>query len=387
MNFFNSLSSDDPHTSPSSPPPNSRPNDPSISSITNVWSFGDRLIKTLASKSKSLIEIYCRDLKQFASGLRNETALIQEFALNFGNRVSEIVCHGKKDSVLLAGDSKEFENLKNSRPYSRFDVQIRKIQCDLNTYCEEPENLEEYYKWDLGFNLDEKEWEIDDLIEENGMIEEIYNEVVPSRVDRETFWCRYFYWVCKIKKAEEARARLVNKRSISLEEEKEKEEDEFSSDVDDDDYEEIDGSKLMNNSKQKAGEKYSSEKIVVERSTIESEEKSLKQEEDKGVVSESKSDNGVNERVHLDDGSESSGSMSEGRSDELDSERKTENGGSCKDSDFSDVSSQPSLVPEEEEDFGWDKIEDIDSIDSGRCYEEEDLSWDIEDYDELVDPR
>ncbi|KAF5942684.1 hypothetical protein HYC85_020326 [Camellia sinensis] len=200
------------------------------------------------------------------------------------------------------------------------------------------------------------------------MIEEIYNEVVPNRVDRETFWCRYFYWVCKIKKAEEARARLVNKRSISVEEEKEEEEDEFSSDVDDDDYEEIDGSKLMNNSKQKAGEKYSSEKIVVERSTIESEEKSLKQEEDKGVVSESKSDNGVNERVHLDDGSESSGSMSKARSDELDSERKTENGGSCKDSDFFDVSSQPSLVPEEEEDFGWDKIEDIDSICTGAKY-------------------
>ncbi|CAL5348849.1 unnamed protein product [Camellia sinensis] len=79
--------------------------------------------------------------------------------------------------------------------------------------------------------------------------------------------------------------------------------------------------------------------------------------------------------------------MSEARSDELDSERKTENGGSCKDSDFSDVSSQPSLVPEEEEDFGWDKIEDIDSIDSRRGYEVEDLSWDIEDYDELVDPR
>ncbi|THG07653.1 uncharacterized protein LOC114285208 [Camellia sinensis] len=348
MNFFNSLSSDDPHTSSSSPPPNSRSNDPSISSITNVWSFGDRLIKTLASKSKSLVEIYCRYLKQFASGLRNETALIQEFALNFGNRVFEIVCHGKKDPVLLAGDSEELENLKNSRPYSRFDVQIRKIQCDLNTYCEEPENLEEYYRWDLGFNLDEKEWEIDDLIEENGMIEAIYNEVVPSRVDRETFWCRYFYWVCKIKKAEKARARLVNKRSISVEEEKEEEEDEFSSDVDDDDYEEIDGSKLMNNSKQKAGEKYSSEKIVVKRSTIESEEKSLEQEENKGVVSESKSDNRVNERVHLVDGSESSGSMSEARSDELGSEGKTENGGSCKDSYFSDVSSQPSLVPEEE---------------------------------------
>ncbi|KAF5942681.1 hypothetical protein HYC85_020323 [Camellia sinensis] len=263
----------------------------------------------------SLIEIYCRYLKQFASGLRNETALIQEFALNFGNRVSEIVCHGKKDSVLLAGDSEEFENLKNSRPYSRFDVQIRKIQCDLNTYCEEPENLEEYYRWDLGFNLDEKEWEIDDLIEENGMIEEIYNE---------------------IKKAEEARARLVNKRSISVEEEKEEEEDEFSSDVDDDDYEEIDGSKQVRNILQK--------RLLSRGLPLKVKKRVWEQEEDKGVVSESKSDNGVNERVHLVDGSESSGSMSEARSDELGSEGKTKNGGSCKDSYFSDVSSQPSLV-------------------------------------------
>ncbi|XP_030958829.1 BSD domain-containing protein 1-like [Quercus lobata] len=111
------------------------------------------------------------------------------------------------------------------------DAQVHAVQCDLNTYLEEPkeEDLEE---WKLGFVLEEKGKEIEDLIRENPVIEEIYENIVPTRVDKESFWIRYFYRVHKLKQAEEARAKLV-KRVISR-----GEEEDLSWDFDDDDDEE-----------------------------------------------------------------------------------------------------------------------------------------------------
>ncbi|XP_075515870.1 uncharacterized protein LOC142550680 [Primulina tabacum] len=80
----------------------------------------------------------------------------------------------------------------------------------------------------MGFRLEEKDEEIERLMEENGVIREIYGEVVPKKVDGETFWCLYFYKAQKVIEAEEVRVRFV-KRAIAEEEE------ELSWDVDDDD--------------------------------------------------------------------------------------------------------------------------------------------------------
>ncbi|KAA8527533.1 hypothetical protein F0562_034752 [Nyssa sinensis] len=380
MDFFKSVFSNDPPPSDSGTTPTSSPKsqsddqdqhnpgpkpsstlNPSVSTVTHAWTFGSSLIKTLASKSESVIETYRRDLEEFGSGLKKETSVIREVATravkdlptsleagaavaqeslesvgqaidNLGNTVSEIISHGK-ESILAVDSDSELSEAKqisynqqslNSKPYSRSDAQIRAIECDVNTYCEDPEDLEEYNEWKSGFLLEEKAEEIESLIEENEVIEEIYNKIVPSKVDRETFWRRYFYRVYKVKKTEEARAKLV-KRAISGEVEED-----LSWDVDDDDYEDSDGSKLKGDWK-----------------------------------------NG-----------------------------KTDNGESCKDSDFSVVSSQPSS--HEEEDLGWDEIEDIGSNDEikvtasgspnrvdlhkrlSAAEEEEDLSWDIEDDDEPV---
>jgi hypothetical protein len=52
------------------------------------------------------------------------------------------------------------------------------------------------------------------LTRENEVVKGIYNEVVPSKVDNQSFWSRYFYRMFKLKQAEEARALLV-KRLIS----------------------------------------------------------------------------------------------------------------------------------------------------------------------------
>nr|KYP72794.1 BSD domain-containing protein 1 [Cajanus cajan] len=378
MNFFSSVFSDD----PDSPPPESDSPDPPQSDT--VWSFGG-LIQTLASKSESVLGNYRRDLEEFGSGLRKETAVIREAAsravmdlpasLDAGasvaqeslesvgqaiddigstvwNSTAQIISHGRE--TLLASDfdsdSSNYENSSNNnnnnnvgksgsgsgdlKRYSRFDTLVRALQSDENTYLEEPEDLGNFNEWKLGFELDKKGEEIRGLIEENGVVEEIYEKVVPYRTDDESFWSRYFYRLHKLKQAEDARAKLV-KRAIAGDDEED-----LSWDFDDDDDNDNDGAD---------GDKLD----------VKCEEKE---------ASEVKTDN--------------------------------DNNGSCKDSDISVVSTQPSMPGEE--DIGWDEIEDIESNEESKedavgsanridlrkklsvADQDEDLSWDIEDDDEAV---
>ncbi|KAK2982250.1 hypothetical protein RJ640_016380 [Escallonia rubra] len=411
-------SSPDPPSSPSPSPPNPSPSpNPKISTTATAWSFGSSLMKTLATKSESVIQTYRRDLEEFGSGLTKEAAVIRQAAGRavkdlpgsleagaaaaqeslesvgqaidtLGNTVTEfIVQQGINDSDSDVSDVHRASYVdSNAKPYSRLDAQIRAIQSDINTYCEEPEDLGVYNEWKLGFALDERAEEIEDLLEENGAIDDIYREVVPRVVDDETFWGRYFYRVFRVMRAEEARVKLV-KRAISGEEE------ELSWDVEDDDYEESGGSKLQGALK---GEGEGDGHLAKNVEEVESGVKALKVENDD---KEHVADEEVDQKGNLDE-AESSGEKLEMKTDEkANSEGKNDNGGSCKDSDFSVVSSQPSR---EEEDLGWDEIEDIESGDDAKlaardspnkadlrkrlsaAEEEEDLTWDIEDDDEPV---
>ncbi|PHT60115.1 hypothetical protein CQW23_02478 [Capsicum baccatum] len=417
MDFFKSVFTDDPEISETenaptvSPNPNPNPN-PDIPAISNAWSFGSTLFRTIASKSESVVQNYRRDIEEFSSGLKKETATIREVASravkdlparfesgaavaqeslesvgqaidNIGSTVSEIIAHGKEsilvnndsDSELSENSSRSLEqslNL-NAKPYSRIDATIRAIQCDVKTYCDEPEDMIDYNEWKLGFVLEEMNGEIEDLIKENGVIDEIYSEVVPSRVDQESFWSRYFYKAYRIRKADEARARLV-KRAISGEEEEE-----LSWDVDDEDNEDTEGW-----SSRVATENVAKEEIEKKMDSLQVEDRgrrSVSGEDEKEIALETTSDGGAG---RVDD--------AESKGDRWSSEGKNDN------SDFSVVSSQLSF--REGDDLGWDEIEDIASGDEIKVPErmspskddlrkrlsaaedEEELSWDVEDDDE-----
>ncbi|GMI69387.1 hypothetical protein like AT1G03350 [Hibiscus trionum] len=464
MNFFKSVFVDDPdppkpqvqpepdtpraeYSTPDSSPKLSDP-DPNPSG----WSFGG-LFETIATRSESVIETYRRDLEEFGMGLKKEIEVAQGSLGNvgqvideFGNTVikgtTQIINQGKE--AILAADnesdspsseSKDKSQIAqrslNSNRYSRFDAQVRAIQGDINTYVEDPEDLEDYKKWKSGFNLGEEEEEIERLMEENGEMGSVYKRVVgvSNGVDHETFWCRYFYRVFKLKQAEDMRVKLV-KRAISREEEEE-----LSWDVDEDeDEEEVDERNVMPKptlKKQEDVEKKEKDGNVEQKAEKSDllEKKTVEEKADKGVVLESKdqaveelrverkgnddesSGNVVSEKVNLEKNEEVCKDDSVAKSvEEVASEGKGKNeepkpsSGSGKDSDFSVVSSHPSMA-EEEEDLGWDEIEDLSSIDDKKgahsrspsssnraelrkrlstAEEDEDLSWDIEDDDEPV---
>ncbi|KAM2657037.1 hypothetical protein EV1_012450 [Malus domestica] len=437
MDFFKSVFSDDPLPSddlhPDAQNDGGHPNpdwEPDRSPRPNygagAWSFGG-LITTLATTSESVIQNYRRDLEEFGSGLKKETAVIREVAsravkglpgsLEVGASVAQesletvgqaiddigstvwkstarIISHGR--DAILADDDVESDNLDDNvsgnreiggddkrlsssgsdlRKYSRFEAQVRAVQSNLSTYLEEPEDLESYGSWKLGFVLDEKAEEVENLMRENGVIGEIHGEIVPGKVDNESFWARYFYRVHKLKEVEEARAKLVN-RAISGEEE------DLSWDFDDDEEEDV-GKEEGDGSDSKVG---SSGNVELEKQKGASCEAAAREGADVESVEVA-----ARESVSSD-----GGDKAESKFDGV-SEGKTDGGDSCKESDVSIVSSQPSMP--EEEDLGWDEIEDLGSINENKgdatgssanradlhkrlAEEEEDLSWDIEDDEE-----
>ncbi|KAI4317707.1 hypothetical protein L6164_025556 [Bauhinia variegata] len=435
MDFFKAAFSNEP---PPSSDPQSREHAHNEEDSNTAWSFGG-LIKTIASKSESLIDNYRRDLEEFRSELKKETAIIREVAsravkdlpasLDVGASVAQeslesvgqalddigssvwkstaqIISHGR-DTLLNADSDSDSSDSNHKRDiakqqlssstqrYSRFDVLVRALQSDVNTYLEEPEDLNNYNEWILGFELDKKEEELGDLIKENGGIEEIYEKVVPSKTDHESFWRRYYYKLHKLKQAEDARAMLV-KRAISGDEGED-----LSWDFDDDDDDENGGYEHKGNPSSAAllKEKTSAH-VARDSGAIEDSgtgEKDFKVENDgKSVAPESEIGNVASRASET---VSDNGDKLDGKYDEkAASEAKTDNSGSCKDSDISVVSSQPSMP---EEHLCWDEIEDIGSNDENKggssfgvtsridlrkrlsaADQDEDLSWDIEDDDE-----
>ncbi|CAI8603862.1 unnamed protein product [Vicia faba] len=238
MNFFKSVFSDDP--APPQPEPN-HANPIPDSGDGDAWNFGG-LIKTLTSKSESIIETYRRDLQEFSTGLKSEIEVAQDSVGEIGSTVikstAQIISQGKEAILAVNLDSDSDNGTApvnrdsgrvDSKRYSRFDAQVGAIQGDVSTYTEVPEDLNEFNEWKLGFGLDGKSDEMESLFRENDAMESVYRKVVPNAVDHGTFWYRYYYKVYRLKKAKDVRARLV--RRIS------KEEEELSWDVEDDDEE------------------------------------------------------------------------------------------------------------------------------------------------------
>ncbi|KAL2942575.1 BSD domain-containing protein 1 [Bienertia sinuspersici] len=422
MNFFKSVfADDDPENDPSSPtsneqsPPQSQSPESPNQSPTPSWGLVGGLIKTFQTKSESVIKTYRRDLEEFSTGLKKETQVFKEVAsssLEVGackaqeslesvgqafdsigsvvwNSTSQIIAQGK-DFDLDNPDSNPNSssninaNLNLNSPagrYSRFDAQLRAIQCDVNSFVEEIEDVGDFEKWKSSFDLGEKSEEMGYLMRENGVMEGIYKRVVPNVVDDEVFWFRYYYRVHKLEQAESVRAKLVERANAN-------EDEELSWDVDDDEDED---EELQQQKNDNIDEKNGSSSILNE--MIKPKEVELE-----GSFSMS------NEMIKLKE-AKSEGSEKEEKKNNV--EEKAPSEGS-KDSDISVVSSQHR---EEEEDLGWDEIEDLGSDDddyvkkgksiiggnsgspSNReelrkrlsvAEDDEDLSWDIEDDDEPI---
>ncbi|ESW16588.1 hypothetical protein PHAVU_007G168800 [Phaseolus vulgaris] len=441
MNFFKSVFLEDqdpprPQSGSSNEPPDQDP-DPdspprsttanSGGGVSDGWNFVGGFMKTLTSKSESIIETYRRDLQEFSTGLKKEIEVAQgslgtvgHVIDEFGNTVvkgtAQIISQGKDAILAVDLDSDSDNNSANRKSldlmrYSRFDAQVRAIQGDVSTYSEEPEDLSEFNEWKLGFLLEGKSDEMEGLFRENDNMESVYKRIVPSSVDHETFWYRYYYKVYKLKKAEDVRARIVS--GISGEDE------DLSWEVEDDnDDEDRGGAKSVVMNKEVGGDSVDTQlrvgsdeggtkKLdVEEESKVEKRENLLQSEEvgskiDKFEEPHIVKSEIVGEMGGVDEVSKVDVGVSKNDSAAEIVEKVKEREGCDEKSSSNEVEIKHSENEEgDDEDLGWDDIEDLSSIDAketshsggtnkvdlrkrlSAAEEEEDLSWGIEDDDD-----
>ena len=241
MNFFTSFFSDDDDDDDNARQTESQDEEEasrdsehlsdSPTSDGGAWEFSG-LWKTLSAKSESIIDTYRRDLQEFGTGLKKEIEVahgsletVGHVIDQFGNTVVKGTSHIKSyldsdnnNRNNNPGGNEEKKSFNSKRYYNRFDAQVRAIQGDVSTYTEVPEDSDEYTDWKSGFSLEGKSDEIEDFLKESEAMESVFKRVVPSVVDRDTFWCRYYYRVYRLKKAEDVRARLVRRMSRDEEE-------------------------------------------------------------------------------------------------------------------------------------------------------------------------
>ncbi|OAY74087.1 BSD domain-containing protein 1 [Ananas comosus] len=411
------------------------------------WSLGG-LIKDLASKSESVIRTYRRDLEEFGSGIRKESTAIRDVAggaLDAGASVAqekletvgqaiddlggavwrgtaEIIAHGKEalrsidlpdpdpnsdpdpdpDPEPSSSDPSPLSRPQR-RPYSRFEAQLLAAQSDPGTFLEEPGDAEDFERWRSEFVMADKEEEIEMLCYENAALEGIHEKLVPETMDRDAFWSRYFYKVHKLKQAEEARTKLVS-RAISgghdedlswdVDDDGDGEEDVKEETVKKEEEEEVQELEPKGCKEKEEGE-VTKKEVVLNSESVEEKVPGEASQPESFKDSEESADKERPSMAGKAENAESNG--------EKDEEMKTETADSCKNSDFSVISSQPSMP---EDDLGWDEIEDLGEQDEKKpvasssssppkvdlrkrlsaAADDEDLSWDIEEDDEPTKP-
>ncbi|XP_024390651.1 uncharacterized protein [Physcomitrium patens] len=221
-------------------------------------------MKTIAEKSGGVLQTYQQDLKEFGIGLKKETEVISGVTAHvvkdlplsletgasvaqesletvgqtlevFGSTVwrgtTEIFTQVKEavlivdevpdensslESHLLTGDSSAC--LPNAK-FSRHESQVYAMQRDSSTYCDEPEDEKDFASWVATFNLEDRKGEIDEILSTSAFMKELQNQIVPSQVEYDTFWTRYFYRLNKLQQIENARVNLVKRATDGEEDE------------------------------------------------------------------------------------------------------------------------------------------------------------------------
>lgn len=77
--------------------------------------------------------------------------------------------------------------------YSRLDAEISAMQRNSSTYCDEPEDGEDFRTWLAAFDLAAKKPDIDAIVADNAFMAELQARIVPLIVQYDEFWTRYFY--------------------------------------------------------------------------------------------------------------------------------------------------------------------------------------------------
>ncbi|GAB4814735.1 hypothetical protein N2152v2_001781 [Parachlorella kessleri] len=102
--------------------------------------------------------------------------------------------------------------------FSRFEADVSAMQRDSSTYCDEPEDEDDYAAWLETFKLEAKKPDIEALIAGNTFMAELQARIVPLIVEYDAFWTRYFYRLHKLQQKHEQFVQLTQRANQQDEE-------------------------------------------------------------------------------------------------------------------------------------------------------------------------
>lgn len=205
-------------------------------SISSWWgSFYDSAKQKLSETNEFLV----RDMKEFTETVRSDTSkLVASTAasmkdqlniqvnLDEASNTTKVVANsisgflGKvvqhvtpippddeenDDSTMFLGTS---SGVKVMTPA---EARLFSAQTSPATYCNEPDNSAEFELWRESFDLDARKEELSLLMLDSKEVRSLYTKLVPEAVSHVDFWTRYFYKKHQLEKAEERRAKLVER--------------------------------------------------------------------------------------------------------------------------------------------------------------------------------
>lgn len=116
-------------------------------------------------------------------------------------------------------DDEEWEDERpaDDVPRTRFEERLFEIQANPDTYCKPASDLAAFEKWGENFDLDEVAEHCVGILHKHGAIADLYIKVVPSMVEENTFWMRYYFAKYVLEKEEERRRKLLKQAQSVVE--------------------------------------------------------------------------------------------------------------------------------------------------------------------------
>lgn len=141
--------------------------------------------ETIRQKSEQLIDVYKKDIQEFAGAIAEET---------------------KPVATLLLPSVPTDTPQSPEKTISKLDD----LQHHVSEIKADEEDALPFAQFAQSFIIDEKTAEISELIKQDPVLSQFHNDQVPQAMPYATFWTRYFYRVELNNKKEEVRKKLNN---------------------------------------------------------------------------------------------------------------------------------------------------------------------------------
>lgn len=167
-----------------------------------------RIVASTAAQMKDQLNINI-NLEEASEATKTVTNSLTDFLGKVVQQVSPQNPDDSDDDSFLLGTRNGVKMLNPS------EARLYHLQTNPETYCTGPDNDLDYEEWVKEFSIDNRKEEISTLMLDFKEVRSIYTKLVPEAVSHSDFWTRYFYKKSLHEKAEERRAKLVERAAMT----------------------------------------------------------------------------------------------------------------------------------------------------------------------------